>query len=177
VTYQPPVWLDVVNDLFALDDFAARVRASSNFRFAWQFFASHRPVRSADDARAVLDAVVAEPANHAFLGHAAPLSKSSIIVEDAGEVMSVLARAAANRLGAYSASLAPTPQAEVDDVTRLFAQLGTPHAFELRPDPQSRDHSPHLFSDWFYGVAWDWCFVMSWPSSRHVWVGCLTDTD
>jgi hypothetical protein len=177
VVFQAPVWLDVVDDAFVIDGLSSRVCASSNMRFAWQFFRSHRAVRTTADARAALDAVVAEPDNHAFLGHAQSLVKNSALIEDAPAVMALLARAAANRLGAYAPILAPTPQAAVDDVARLFSQPGALHAFELRPDPQSRDHSPHLFSDWFYGVAWDWCFVVSWPATNLVWVGCLTDTD
>jgi hypothetical protein len=40
-----------------------------------------------------------------------------------------------------------------------------------------RNHNNHLFSTWFYGVAWDWCLFAIWPHCDLFWVGCLTDTD
>ena len=30
---------------------------------------------------------------------------------------------------------------------------------------------------WFYGVAWDWCFCLMPHGKPIAWVGCLTDTD
>jgi hypothetical protein len=52
----------------ALNELADRVRASSNFRFAWQFFRLHSlDSRSTETARHVLDAVITVESCHEFL--------------------------------------------------------------------------------------------------------------
>lgn len=99
-----------------------------------------------------------------------------------GELEQVLARAAADRLGAYSSSLAEARPAEVEEIRMLFSAAGRYRPFELRsgaiPGCEGcREWGSHLFSSWFYGVAWDWCFCVLWEESDLVWLGCLTDTD
>ena len=42
---------------------------------------------------------------------------------------------------------------------------------------ECRGHNAHLFSDWFYGVAWDWCYCVIWEARRLVGLLCMTDTD
>ena len=42
---------------------------------------------------------------------------------------------------------------------------------------ECRKHNGHLFSDWFYGVAWDWCYCVIWEARGLVGLLCMTDTD
>lgn len=177
-----------------LEPLARGVRQSSNFRFAWQWF--HTPLAqgsSAIAARSVLDEMIADPACHQFLRDSfvalydplfeiQPLHAHCLLTPANEDFEETLARAAAGRLGAYSAELFPASSPERQQVRHLFETPGRYASFELQPGhaagcQQCQAHNGHLFSSWFYGVAWDWCYVLLWPQAGLAWVGCLTDTD
>jgi hypothetical protein len=178
----------------SLDEVAVRIRRSSNFRFSWQWFARDAAIEpSADAAQRVLADVVTSPSNHEFLRASfsdlyarsftiEPLHEHSHFIEGTKAIEAILARAAGNRLGAYS-PVYTEPDAAYDDmVRRAFSSVSPFVAFQLQPGavatcPACAEHCSHLFSNWFYGVAWDWCFCL-FPLTRPLaWVGCLTDTD
>jgi hypothetical protein len=99
-----------------------------------------------------------------------------------GAFEQILARAAADQLGAYSRILSEATPAQVAEIQALFGSLGPYRAFELNPGsvsgcPTCRHHNNHLFTSWFYGVAWDWLFCVRWTNSPVTWIGCLSDTD
>ena len=99
-----------------------------------------------------------------------------------GSFEQVLARAAADQLGAHSRIQSNATPHHVSEVRALFAALGPHSAFELTPGkvagcPACKHHNNHLFSSWFYGVAWDWLFCVRWTEQPFVWIGCLSDTD
>jgi hypothetical protein len=178
----------------SLDRIAARVRASSNFRFSWQFFRSNGvDIRSAGDIHASLAEIVSNSNLHAFLRSSfvdmyAPEftidtpHEHSEICSSPGKFEDVLARAANDHLGAYSTGPRDSTEAEMMEISHLFGALGDYHSYELRPGnspdcPICRQHNSHLFTSWFYDVAWDWCFFVAWPAKDILWMGCLTDTD
>jgi hypothetical protein len=137
--------------------------------------------------------VIETPNLHAFLRDSfAPLNNEAFFIEALHEhallaaadtdFERTLAKAAADQLGAYSRNLSNANEAQVQAIRQLFASVGPYSAFELTPGtaigcPTCKNHNGHLFSSWFYGVAWDWCFCLIWPTSSLAWLGCLTDTD
>jgi hypothetical protein len=178
---------------FSLDDLAARIRKSSNFQFAWQFYQfSRRVPQSPAEVRWALDSIIANPVLHRFLRdsfettYAAeftiePLHEHSQIAASE-EFESTLARAAGDHLGAYSRVLRDANAAEKREIRELFERAGKYSTYQLQPGslpgcPICRGRNSHLFSTWFDGIAWDWCFFASWPERKLFWMGCLTDTD
>lgn len=101
-----------------------------------------------------------------------PLEELSLFRADTTGFCSILAEASADRLGAYSGHQGPATPKEIAGIRDLFMQAGPFNGFQL-------DVSVNLppFSSWFYGVAWDWCLVATWPAAHLAWAGCLTDTD
>ncbi len=177
-----------------LEPLASRIRASSNFCFDWQWYrrAPRRPP-SGEEAMRLLAAVCRDGELHGFLHRSRdpddeasfeielPHSHSRFLPADGG-LEQVLARAAADHLGAYSRFLENAAPAQVQEVRDLFLAAGSYRPFELNRGAipgcrECRQWGSHLFSSWFYGVAWDWCFCVLWEESDLVWLGCLTDTD
>ena len=188
--------LTPVDDPVPLDDLARSIRASSNFRFDWQFYRfDGMDAASAADARRALEIVIANPALHRFLRESHDLLYDHAFsieplhehcrVEPAGdaEFAGLLARAAGDHLGAYSKELRGATAAETREVRELFERVGGPYsAYHLLPGEVAgcatcRDYNSHLFTTWFYGVAWDYCLLAAWPRAQLLWLGCLTDTD
>lgn len=190
------VFLAVCESPFSLNDLAAQIRNSSNFRFSWQFYqfhqytgADHQLPRSVWQA---LEAMIATPKLHEFLRESfeamyaetfeVKLFHEHCRVEAAeGDFESILARAASDYLGAYS-QLRDATTAKKRAIKKLFGGIGEYRAYQLAPGniagcPACRNHNNHLFSSWFFGVAWDWCLIAVWPSRDLLWIGCLTDTD
>lgn len=178
----------------ALNGIAKRIRASSNFLFAWQFFHLHGlDPRSPRTALRVLEAVIAVESCHEFLRSSfdgmygepfsvEPLHEHCSLDEAEGDFEEILSAAAGDRLGAYSRTLRPSTAAEREEIARIFGLAGRYRAFQLEPGTVRgcqvcAAHNNHVFSTWFYGVAWDWTLVLIWPEERLAWVGCLTDTD
>jgi hypothetical protein len=179
---------------FSLDDLAARIRNSSNFSFSWQFYQYNgiKP-QSVASIRQALEAIIAVPGLHKFLRESfepayaqtfeiKPLHEHCRIEAVAGQFENILAQAAGDHLGAYSQVLRGATVAERQEIKELFASAGEFLAFELLPGnvpgcPVCRDLDNHLFSSWFFHVAWDWCLLAVWPHRNLLWVGCLTDTD
>lgn len=188
------VYLAACDSPFSLDELAARIRKSSNFRFSWQFFQCSRvDARSAGSIRQVLELIIATPELHRFLQESfEPLYAKAFEIEplhahcrvDAAtdEFENILARAAADQLGAYSPHLREAREVEKQEIRQLFGRPGEYLTYQLLPGniagcTACRDSNNDLFSNWFYGVAWDWCFLAIWPRHNLFWVGCLTDTD
>jgi hypothetical protein len=179
-----------IADPISLDDLAGRIRKSSNFRFAWQFYAfEHIKPSSANDVRKTLETVIAEPSCHRFLSDTfndmydqafqiVGLHDHCQVVEATDSFENIMASAGNDRLGAYSCNLRDAVASEKDVVRRLFESLGPYQAFQvvLYCDI-CQDHADHLFTNWFYGVVWDWCFLLTWAKPKLLWMGCLTDTD
>lgn len=178
----------------SLDAFAGRVCSSSNFSFAWQWFHCMPPFEASPaNARAILDTVVESPECHRFLRDSfasdsgqtfsiQPLHEHCGFVRTGGAFEQTLARAAADRLGAYSRDLSEATPAQVREVHDLFGSLGAYSAYELVRGEVAEcagcaRYDSILFTNWFYDVAWDWCFCLIWESKSLAWVGCLTDTD
>jgi len=188
------MYLTTCDSPVSLNDLAAQIRKWSNFRFSWQFYhwSGVAPQSSASIRRA-LEAIIATPQLHEFLQESfEPMYAESFEVEPlhqhcrvdatSGEFENILARAAGNRLGAYSQQLRDATAAEKKVIRELFASIGEYCTYELLPGnvsecPVCRKHNNHLFSSWFFDVAWDWCLFAEWPRRNLLWVGCLTDTD
>jgi len=179
---------------FSLDDLAARIRKSSNFRFSWQFFqAEEIALQSPADIRSAVDSIIVTPNLHRFLQETfqatyddvfkiEPLHEHCQVATASGEFENTLASAGGDHLGAYSRKLRRANASEIQEIQDLFGCIGRYSTFELLPGkssdcPTCRSYSNHLFTTWFYGVAWDWCLLASWPSRDLLWMGCLTDTD
>ena len=176
----------------SLDDLTARIRANSNFRFDWQFFqfGGFDP-RSPEGVRNLLEEIIAVPDLHRFLKDSfiseyhpafniSPLHQHAKVVAAPGVFEDILARAANDRLGAYSPNLRPADGREMEEIRQEFGQIDTYFPFELQsgivPGCVNCTYS-HIFSNWFCSVAWDWTLIATWPSWELLWVGCLTDTD
>jgi hypothetical protein len=188
------VHLAPCDSLFSLDDLAGRIRESSNFRFVWQFY-EHRGVdpRSPADVRRALDTIATAPELHRFLRASFdPLYHPVFEIDTphvhcptapaAGDLESLLAQAAGDHLGAYSRILRDATVDEKREVRELFLSTGDYQAYQLVPGsvagcPTCRLYNHHLFTNWFYGVAWDYCLFAVWPGLDRFWMGCLTDTD
>jgi hypothetical protein len=183
-----------IDEPFSLHELAARVRGTSNFRFAWQFFAVPDAVPdSSEQLRQVIGQVVEDPSCHAFLRHSfvamyddtftiAPLHEHCDFAPRRAQFDDTLARAASDLLGAYGRLWHSASATDLQYVQETFGRPGEYRAFELLPGsvpdcPICRQYNHQLFTSWFYGVAWDWCYLVTWPARRIVWIGCLTDTD
>ena len=187
--------LAITDDPFSLDGLAARIRGSSNFSFCWQFYQCNGiKAQSPASVRQALEAIIATPdlskflqdslkqEQHAQTFEIKPLHEHCKFEADTDALEKILAQAAGDHLGAYSRLLRDANAAEKQEIKDLFASIGEFRAFELLPGndpacPVCRYYENHLFSNWFFGVAWDWCFLAIWPDSNLLWVGCLTDTD
>jgi hypothetical protein len=185
----------VAGDRSSLDfeQLAVRIRRSSNFRVAWQLFEWGGPCKATPrTARQVLETIVLVPELQTFLASSeTPLTKppnvqrvhAHCVFKPAGGAFErTVARAAADRLGAYSRILADAAPDQIREVEKVFQALGAYVPFELLPGEvegcvECRGHNAHLFSDWFYGVAWDWCYCVIWEERRLVGLLCMTDTD
>jgi hypothetical protein len=179
---------------FSLDDLAARVRKSSNFRFNWQFFRTDGIApQSPLEVRNALEAIIANPDLHRFLEQSfqamyakafeiESLHEHCQIVPAENEFENILASAAGDHLGAYSGEMRSAKPGETQGIKDLFGAFGNYSSFQLLPGnvpdcSTCRVYNSHLFSTWYYGVAWDWCLFASWPNRKLFWMGCLTDTD
>ncbi len=188
-----------------LTDLAAAIRTSSNFRFAWQTYdlpglgawRRQHPPQAATDAnfwlRTAINTVVADPQLHRFLRDSfdpmydpefqiEPLHDHARLEPCPDTFEEILASAAADRLGAYSRTRQPASARQRKEIATLFGQPGPYTAHQLLPGsvqncPICRRHNGHLFTNWFFGVAWDWCLLAAWPQHDMLWIGCLTDTD
>jgi hypothetical protein len=69
-----------------------------------------------------------------------------------------------DRAGAYSPSHHEASIAERRTVEELFGALGEYEVAKLAlheaPGCPTCGWNAHLFSSWFFGVAWDWCYVV-----------------
>lgn len=159
---------------FDLVNLAKRITASSNFRFAWQFYnVTDRSVQTAGEAATSLNEMISRAECHQFLRETfVPmyekefnihlLNQDALIVNAGQGFEKVMAGAANDLLGAYSRELREPSRTEVDKVNDLFGRAGPYLSFQLAENPSATTHGSYLFSNWFYGVAWDWCFVLSW---------------
>jgi len=178
----------------SLDDLSGRIRKSSNFRFSWQFYQCGRvDLQWPANIQQALEAIIATAELHEFLRESfepvyaqefevVQLHEHCRVDTAAGDFENILARAAGDHLGAYSQQLRDASISEKQEIKGLFGCLGEYRTFELLPGSNSecrvcQNSNNHLFSSWFYGVAWDWCLIAAWPRSDLLWVGCLTDTD
>jgi hypothetical protein len=187
--------IPVARDKVPLDfeRLAARIRRSSHFRVAWQLFEWAGPCKATPRlARQVLETIVLVPELQTFLASSEPPFTKPLNVHQlhahcafkpaGGTFERTLARAAADRLGAYSRILDEAAPDQIREVEKVFQALGPYVPFELLPGQvagclECRGHNGHLFSDWFYGVAWDWCYCVIWEGRRLVGLLCMTDTD
>src|SRR5947209_6410980 len=130
------VYLATCDAPFSLDDLAARIRKSSNFRFSWQFYqCSGIDPQSPANIRQALEAIIATPELHRFLRESfEPMYAQAFEVEplhehcrvDAAddEFENILARAASDHLGAYSQQLRAATAVEKKAVQDLFGCAG-----------------------------------------------------
>ena len=186
--------LTLTADHFDLTHVANAIRASSNFRFAWQFYHSDAPnLNSPDTVRAALDTIVEDERLHSFLRlsldnvyprefEIGRLHEHATIEQDNAYFLDTLARAALDRLGAYSREHTPASESEREPINHLFSGIGTYCAFTTRQGAEPgcvacKHLNNDLFCNWFYDVAWDYTFILTWPSVSTLWLGCLTDTD
>jgi hypothetical protein len=111
-----------------------------------------------------------------------PVHEHCRIVSATGEFEDILARAANDHLGAYSKELIAANTQECEEIKGTFTAPGVYFPYQLLPGEVPGcaicgDYDNHLFCNWFYAVAWDWCFFLTWPDHNLLWMGCLTDTD
>jgi hypothetical protein len=171
------------------------IRASSNFHFEVIFFrweGDGRPV--AEAAHTVLETFIATPELHSPLRERfhggyrpgtpfeiSPLEAHAALVAAGDELEGELARASLDRAGAYSRSQRPASADEVGVVAEMFGALGRYEVAKLVAQPvpgcPTCGWCGHLFSNWFFGVAWDWCYVVLWREARTAAIVCMTDTD
>lgn len=186
--------VETIDDPFDLGPLAASIRSSSNFRFAWRFFQiPGRNLQNPGTVAAVLNQIIEDSLLHSFLSDSwdddlelpfqiEPLHRHASIALDESDFLDTMTRASLDRLGAYSRSLARSTGAEREVVNKLFSKAGPYLAFAINSGSQPdcdvcRHHNNRLFSNWFFGVAWDWTFLVTWPLKSVLWMGCLTDTD
>jgi hypothetical protein len=183
-----------VDDPIDLTPLATPIRASSNFRFAWSFFrVTGSDLRSHGGVMAAFNDIVDCADCHSFLRDTLDdiyprefsierLHKHCSLTAAKGQFLDTLARAVNDRLGAYSRDLSASTSDERGAIESLFSRLGHFYAFTTAPGSQgdcevcAHDNN-HLFSNWFFGVAWDFTFFVTWPSAETLWMGCLSDTD
>jgi hypothetical protein len=186
--------ITTVEDLIDLTRIATLIRASSNFRFAWRFFrVTGNDLRSLGGVMAAFNAITDRADLHSFLRDTLDdiyprdftierLHKHCSLTAAKGEFLDTMARAANDRLGAYSRSLSASTSAERGVIESHFSRLGHFYAFTITPGSQDgcdvcANYNSHLFSNWFFDVAWDFTFFVTWPHARTLWMGCLSDTD
>ncbi len=177
-----------------LDKLARKIRKSSNFRFERLWFRLPTEPRDANQVASdlLVHIVHSQDAHQVLQSSFDPMYDEQLTlqlphehshwVSEPGRVESVLAQAAADRLGAYSRRRSPATPRERRRIEKLLASIGTYVALELRRGsqdgcPECQEDDNHLFTTWFYGVAWDWCFVVLWPEQRIACVILMTDTD
>lgn len=182
-------------DAFDLSDLCRKIRASSNFSVAWQFYCVEGfDLSNARDVRRAMDQIIAQPELHEFLKKSFvsryyddqfqvnPIHEHCCIQSADSTFENTLAKIAGDHAGAYS-QLRPATDKERKAIASLFSGPSSPYfAFQLMPGRESsctecKSHNNEIFSSWFYGVAWDWCFLVGWPGLNLLWIGCLTDTD
>ena len=178
---------------FDLSELEKSIRASSNFSFACPFYRyeNANPV-SPRGARAFLDAIIATPELQAELRHTFAtlysttfeiyaLEPHAVFEPAADRMENLLASASRNHAGAYSLNLRDATGSEKTLIATQFGILGDYLVLELvgreHPGCPTCDRTSHLFSNWFYGVAWDWCFLVVWPVAKIAALVCATDTD
>lgn len=186
--------IEATSDSFDLQHLAASIRHSSNFRFEWQFYSvTDADLDSIGTVAEVLSVIIAQPTLHAFLANSLddiyprdfqiePLHRHASIVRDGASFLDTMTRASLDRLGAYSRDLSPSTAEEREPIHKLFSKMGRYSAFAIEPGRNAdcdvcRYHNSHLFSNWFFDVAWDYIFLVSWSHASLFWMGCLTDTD
>ena len=186
--------LSLTHDRFDLAALSKSICASSNFRFAWQFYEYYAPNHeSPDSIRTALDLIATDASLHEFLRSSLddiyprdfeiePLHEHATIKQDGSCFLDTVTRASLDRLGAYSRNLASSTAAERESVHQLFASIGKYYAFNTEPGSQAgcdicKHHNNDLISNWHYDVAWDYTFILTWPHASILWLGCLTDTD
>ena len=186
--------LFATEDRVDLTQFATSIRSSSNFRFAWQFFTCYEPsLDSAETIRSALNEIAGNANLSAFLRDSIddiyprkfeiqPLHCHANIERDGAYFLDTMTRASLDRLGAYSVNLARSTDSERQPVHQLFSSIGHYLAFSTKPGTEPgcdvcQDRHNDLFTNWFFEVAWDYMFILTWPSDSLIWVGCLTDTD
>lgn len=167
------------------------IRSVSNFRVACQFYQSPawRIESEADVARA-FRCIVEESNLHSFLvdtfdrelneqfkiEHPHEHCKFKAITS----MEPTLARAAANQLGAYSGLKKAKPM-QIHRIKDLFSSLGPYVTYELMDGNESGCNicgfNSRLYSNWFYDVAWDWTYFVTWPLAETCLMICMTDTD
>lgn len=192
--YLTDVHIDVIDDPFDLSPLATSIRRSSNFRFAWRFFQVHAgDLRSVGTVAALLSLIIKNPLLHSFLADTLdniyprkfriePLHKHASIVPNGSSFLDTMACASLDRLGAYSRDLTPSSDYERGPIHKLFSSIGPYSAYTIHPGSQTdcdvcQHHNSHLFTNWFFDVAWDFTFLVTWPLTSQFWMGCLTDTD
>jgi len=175
----------------AFERLASRICGSSNFRVAWQMFQCDGPCKATPrTARQILETACLVPELHLFLAPEVRdqwpsrlhLHEHCTIEPAAGSFENILARAVSDRLGAYSHSLAEATCDEMGGVRDVFNGLGSYVPFELVPGgvpgcATCQEHNSHLFSEWFYAVAWDWCHCIIWEARKLALLWCMSDTD
>jgi len=183
-----------IDDPIDLSGLTNQIRQSSNFRFAWRFFSfDAAELEPHAIVVAALDAIVSRPELHSFLSDSMdviyprkfeiePLHDHATLVNDDEYFLDTMARAFHDRLGAYSRDLSPSTSNERAPIHRLFSSIGRYIAFHTQrgndPDCDAcRSLNNDLISNWFFDVAWDFTFLLTWPSASTLWMGCLTDTD
>lgn len=188
------IHLSLTDDRFDLTALSKSICASSNFRFAWQFYEYYGPNLEAPDAiRNALNLIATTDSLHDFLRTSLddiyprdfeiePLHEHATIKQDGSYFLDTVTRASLDRLGAYSRDLSFSTAAERKPVYELFASIGKYSAFNTGPGSQAgcdvcRHHNNDLISNWHYDVAWDYTFILTWSHASILWFGCLTDTD
>ncbi len=183
-----------IADPIDLADAALKLRSSSNFRFAWQFYEVGSQNRDTTHAcRSLLAAVVTDPALHEFLKSSmdniyprdfeiAPLHEHCEIRECTEDFIDTFARGVFDHLGAYSRHLIKASPREREYVQRIFSPLGDFLAYSIFPGEvpgclTCKQYNHQNFSSWFFDVAWDFTYFVAWPDRKIIWLGCFSDTD
>lgn len=186
--------INTIPDPIDLTDAASRIRASSNFRLAWQFHVlDDVDLIDSSACRSLLDAIVTSADLHEFLRCSIDdiyprdfeierLHDHCEIHECTDEFVDTFARAIFDHLGAYSRDLRHSTVIESGYVQRLLLPLGDFVAYSLSPGtradcPECQRYNHQLFTNWFFDVAWDFTYFVVWPDRKTVCVYCLSDTD
>ena len=188
------MFLTPIDDPVDLEGLAKAIRGSSNFRFAWQFFRVYgEDLRASATVAQALDVIVKNSEHHSFLADSMdprfpqrfeihPLHIHATLELDGGCFLDTMACASLDRLGAYSCDVSPSTSDERREIHRIFSGPGRYFAFHPQrgddPDCEHcRKRNNELFSNWFFDVAWDFTFLVTWQDASLLWMGCLTDTD
>ncbi|PHR88853.1 MAG: hypothetical protein COA78_36165 [Blastopirellula sp.] len=111
-----------------------------------------------------------------------PIHRHARWVANNEEVLDILARGRLNKLGAYSTSHQEPSRQEKDRIDALLSAKGPYKSYSLwqGDDPTCAvcsQYNNHLFSNFFYEVAWDWCIQIVWADVQECCIIFLTDTD